>query len=248
MIALAEQRGFNFDAPPPPPTEAAEKLPVLKRSKNRKHKQFDLLAPPDPNDPRTWIDRPWSLFDGRELNGEEIRFRAISESIHAEYEADRPRTRGDCLEGGINAQRPCPWVSCRHSLFLDVNEDGAIKQNWSNLEVWDERIPHTCSLDVADAQAAKGPKAQPRDFVAIGRLMNLTGTGAKKIIARAEANMRAEAEEHELEPSYDDGAYDSDSLMPAPAGNLRGFYDAAKAAHEPDPIHRQLQGKKDKAP
>ena len=27
-----------------------------------------------------------------------------------------PRTRADCLEGGSNAARPCPWSSCRHWL------------------------------------------------------------------------------------------------------------------------------------
>jgi hypothetical protein len=28
----------------------------------------------------------------------------------------RPRTRGDCLQEA----RPCPWVSCRHHLLLEV--------------------------------------------------------------------------------------------------------------------------------
>jgi hypothetical protein len=219
---------------------------VLKRSGNKKRKQWSLLDRPDPLDPRTWIDRPSSLFNGRELSGAEIAFRPVSEAIHAEYEADRPQTRADCLKGGINEARPCPFVSCRHHMFLDVNEDGAVKQNWGNLDLWDPRIPSTCSLDLADEQAAKGPKAPPRDFVEIGRLLNLTGTGAKKIIKRAEFRMREEAEEHELEPSYDDGAHDYDSLMPAPAGNMRGVHDAWREAKEPDPIHRQLQGKRER--
>src|SRR6185436_15449349 len=29
----------------------------------------------------------------------------------------RPQTRKDCKD----AQRPCPWVSCKHHLYLDVN-------------------------------------------------------------------------------------------------------------------------------
>lgn len=81
--------------------------------------------------------------------------------------ADRPKTRGDCLTAaqkrklpyylpehepltdGTNCERPCPWVSCRHHLYLEVNEDtGAIRLNFKNLQVWE--MTHTCSLDVAD--------------------------------------------------------------------------------------------------
>lgn len=39
-----------------------------------------------------------------------------------------PKTRGECLEGGSNAARPCPWSRCRYQL----NESG------------------TCTLDLAD--------------------------------------------------------------------------------------------------
>lgn len=28
----------------------------------------------------------------------------------------RPRTRADCIDG----LRPCPWIECRHHLFIDV--------------------------------------------------------------------------------------------------------------------------------
>ncbi len=41
----------------------------------------------------------------------------------------RPRVRGDCLPGGCNEQRPCPWVGCRYHLALDVNADGALVAN-----------------------------------------------------------------------------------------------------------------------
>lgn len=37
----------------------------------------------------------------------------------------RPVTVGDCRDG----PRPCPWLSCRHNLLLDVLEDGAIVLN-----------------------------------------------------------------------------------------------------------------------
>lgn len=60
-------------------------------------------------------------------------------------QAERPRTRGDC----VNGQRPCPWVSCRHHLYLDVSEaDGSITLNHAKLQPWEMR--ESCALDVAD--------------------------------------------------------------------------------------------------
>jgi hypothetical protein len=59
---------------------------------------------------------------------------------------DRPRTRGECVDG----PRPCPFVGCRHHLYLDVSPStGTIKLNFPELEVWE--LTETCALDVADA-------------------------------------------------------------------------------------------------
>lgn len=60
----------------------------------------------------------------------------------------RPKLRGDCLPGGANECRPCVWVSCRHHLYMEINEDGAIIPNFADKDVDD--IPETCSLDIAD--------------------------------------------------------------------------------------------------
>jgi hypothetical protein len=71
--------------------------------------------------------------------------RAEVEAVVAEYEHERPRTRGDCENG----ERPCPWASCRYHLALDINPNtGSIKINFPHLEVWE--MPETCALDVAD--------------------------------------------------------------------------------------------------
>ncbi len=59
--------------------------------------------------------------------------------------ADRPRTRDECR----GHAGPCPWVSCKHHLYLDVNpRTGSIKLNFPDLEPWELR--HTCALDVAE--------------------------------------------------------------------------------------------------
>lgn len=62
---------------------------------------------------------------------------------------ERPRTRGDCLPGGINEQRPCPFVGCRHHLALDVHPaSGNITLRLDPEQL--ELAPATCALDVAD--------------------------------------------------------------------------------------------------
>lgn len=60
----------------------------------------------------------------------------------------RPVTRADCLPGGCNAIRPCPFVSCRHHLYLDVQHNGSILINYPGREP--QEIGHTCALDIAD--------------------------------------------------------------------------------------------------
>lgn len=63
----------------------------------------------------------------------------------AELDALRPKTRADC----VNGPRPCPWVSCRHHLAIDINEEnGSIKFNFPDLDPWE--LSDSCALDVAD--------------------------------------------------------------------------------------------------
>ena len=64
-------------------------------------------------------------------------------------DVERPFTRADCAGG----PRPCPWVSCRHHLYLDVNQSGSLVLNFPHIDVAD--MATTCSLDVAD-QAGEG--------------------------------------------------------------------------------------------
>lgn len=62
-----------------------------------------------------------------------------------ELDAIRPRVRADCEDG----ERPCPFVGCKHHLYLDVNVDsGSITFNYPSRDP--DEIPETCSLDVAD--------------------------------------------------------------------------------------------------
>lgn len=87
--------------------------------------------------------------------------------------------RGDCKGG----ERPCPWVSCKYHLYLDVNPDnGSIKLNYPHLGV--DEIPETCSLDVADLVSEKEGKAELAHDE-IGRILNLTHERARQIELKA---------------------------------------------------------------
>lgn len=57
--------------------------------------------------------------------------------------------RGDCAGG----PRPCPWVGCRHHLFLTVDaRTGHVHLAFPGAGLGD--MVETCSLDVADRGGA----------------------------------------------------------------------------------------------
>jgi hypothetical protein len=88
---------------------------------------------------------------------------------------DRPRTRGDCVDG----PRPCGWVGCRHHLMLDVNENtGAIRAN-NGLEV--EELEESCSLDVADRGGATLEEVAQLMNVSRERVRQIEAKGRRKL-------------------------------------------------------------------
>jgi hypothetical protein len=85
----------------------------------------------------------------------------IGRLLFPETDYWKPRTRAECAEG----PRPCPFVSCKHHLFIDVSpRTGAIKLNFPDLEVWD--LGESCALDVADRGGTT--------LEDVGAIMNLT--------------------------------------------------------------------------
>lgn len=57
---------------------------------------------------------------------------------------ERPRTRADCAR----VPRPCPYVGCRHNLYLEVTTYGGIQFNFPEREPRD--MQDSCALDVAE--------------------------------------------------------------------------------------------------
>ena len=84
---------------------------------------------------------------------------------------ERPKTRADCSQEA----RPCPWVACKHNLYLDINpETGSIKINFPDLEPWE--MKSSCALDVADAGALT--------LEEIGLITNLTRERIRQVEVR----------------------------------------------------------------
>jgi hypothetical protein len=87
-------------------------------------------------------------------------------------EPARPRTRGDCVGG----PRPCPWVSCRYHLAVDVKNGGRfVRENFPGRGV--DELAETCALDVAD----RGGETLER----IGELLGVTRQFIEQTEARA---------------------------------------------------------------
>ena len=104
----------------------------------------------------------------KRLTKEELRIGALLPLLD---DFDRPQTRGECKD----MDRPCPYVSCKHHLYLDVNpETGSIKLNFPDLEVWE--MAETCSLDVADRGGIT--------LEEVGEILNLTRERIRQVEVR----------------------------------------------------------------
>ena len=98
-----------------------------------------------------------------------------------------PLTRAECEDG----PRPCPYVSCHHHLYLDVNpETGSIKLNFPDREP-DEMV-ESCALDVAERGGIT--------LEEVGAIVNLTRERVRQLEVRATAKLRLLSANGDLGP------------------------------------------------
>lgn len=88
----------------------------------------------------------------------------------------RPPNRSIC-ENGV---RPCPYVSCRYNLYLDVRGDGVLRVNFPDREP--EEMLASCALDMADDG--------PRTLDQVAGLMGMSKERARQIEAVAMGKLK----------------------------------------------------------
>ncbi len=112
--------------------------------------------------------------------------------LYPELDIEKPKSREDCGNG----ERPCPFVSCKHHLFLDVSaKTGAIKLNFPDLEVWE--MTETCALDVADRGGTT--------LEEVGAIMNLTRERIRQVEVKGLAKLEALRDMSALRDYVDEG-------------------------------------------
>lgn len=97
----------------------------------------------------------------------------------------RSKTRGECLQ----RERPCLFVSCKHHLYLDVNQEtGSIKFNFPDKEVWE--LAETCALDVADRGGIT--------LEDVGEILNLTRERIRQVEVKGLNKLRHHTRKNNL--------------------------------------------------
>ena len=163
---------------------------------------------PDPNEANSATDAAFEFNMTREQKRSrrkrDIRARTISVKrmtkreleigriLYPETDYWRPRTRAECAQ----AARPCPFVSCRFHLYIDVSlRTGAIKLNFPDLEVWE--MGESCALDVADRGGTT--------LEDVGAIMNLTRERIRQLEVKALAKLAIEEDMLGLREYIDEG-------------------------------------------
>lgn len=150
-------------------------------------------------------DKPVTREQRRSRRKRDVRARTISVKRMTKRELElgrmlypdvedvqKPRTRAECL----GSERPCPFVSCKHHLYLDVSaKTGAIKLNFPDLEVWE--MNETCALDVADRGGTT--------LEEVGAIMNLTRERIRQVEVKGLAKLQALKDMNALRDYVDEG-------------------------------------------
>ncbi len=99
-------------------------------------------------------------------------------ALYPEEEYWRPTARSQC----VDMERPCPFVSCKYHLYIDVHPvRGSIKINFPDVEVWE--MTDTCALDIADRGGIT--------LEEVGEIMNLTRERVRQLETQGLAKLQA---------------------------------------------------------
>jgi hypothetical protein len=115
----------------------------------------------------------------------------LGRMMYPEEQYWRPQSRGDCAD----MERPCPFVSCKYHLYIDVHPvRGSIKINFPDLEVWE--MTDTCALDIADRGGIT--------LEEVGEIMNLTRERVRQVETQGLSKLERLSEVDQLRDYVDD--------------------------------------------
>jgi hypothetical protein len=145
----------------------------------------------------------------------------IGRLLYPEDDYAKPRVREACA----GAVRPCPYVSCKHHLYVDVSpRTGAIKLNFPDLEVWE--MGDSCALDVADRGGTT--------LEDVGAIMNLTRERIRQVEVKALAKLEALRDMMALRDFIDEGPVGKRRLPVLSKAELRGIEGEAPGTAAPE--------------
>ena len=102
----------------------------------------------------------------------------LGKMLYPEVDYWRPKSRAECAD----MERPCPFVSCKYHLYIDVHPvRGSIKVNFPDVEVWE--MTETCALDIADRGGIT--------LEEVGEIMNLTRERVRQVETAGLAKLQA---------------------------------------------------------
>ncbi len=145
----------------------------------------------------------------------------IGRLLYPEDDYAKPRVRSTCAGGA----RPCPYVSCKHHLYVDVSpRTGAIKLNFPDLEVWE--MGDSCALDVADRGGTT--------LEDVGAIMNLTRERIRQVEVKALAKLEALRDMMALRDFIDEGPVGKRRLPTLSKAELRGIEGEVGCGSDPE--------------
>jgi hypothetical protein len=100
-------------------------------------------------------------------------------------DVNRPRYRWQCEA----VSRPCPFVSCKYHLYLDVVGDDAILFNQAGREPWE--MQETCALDLA----SKGGMTREK----VGEILNVSQQAVEQMERKVRYELRKTRKKLDIE-------------------------------------------------
>jgi len=176
VVRAAVPRRRRPAAPPKPIQLAAEDWRLWSRYRGGRARTHALKVINDAQDQERFrLPKRLTLHERAEMA-------RVMNDLIAAGQYHRPQhgngVDGDCQPG------PCPWVSCRHHLKLEVDPvTGAIRDNFPGLDV--DQMGETCSLRAAIAATEDGLTQGE-----VGALMNMSWMRVSQVEAEASKVMR----------------------------------------------------------